>query len=88
MLRKIPRLTSGGTFQRDWTKGNLFRNLLMLSWPMTVTQTLMSLGAYLLSKYTDTGIIGIRWAMSASVVVGALANVIYFRTGKWKTRKV
>jgi Na+-driven multidrug efflux pump len=48
----------------------------------------MSLGAYLLSKYTDTGIIGIRWAMSASVVVGALANVIYFRTGKWKTRKV
>jgi putative MATE family efflux protein len=46
------------------------------------------LPAYLLPKYTDIGIVGIRWAMSASVVVGGLANVIYFRTGRWKTRRV
>ena len=44
--------------------------------------------AYLLSKHTGAGIIGIRWAMSASVLVAAAANVIYFRTGRWKTRRV
>jgi Na+-driven multidrug efflux pump len=30
--------------RRDWTQGSIFKNLLVLSWPMTVTQTLMSLG--------------------------------------------
>jgi putative MATE family efflux protein len=44
--------------------------------------------AYLLSKHTGAGIIGIRWAMSASVFVTAAANVIYFRAGRWKTRRV
>lgn len=45
-------------------------------------------GAYLLPKYTDWGAVGIRWAMTASVIVGAAANIVYFRTGKWKTRRV
>lgn len=44
--------------------------------------------AYLLPRYTTWGVVSIRWAMSASVVVAALANIIYFRTGRWKTRKV
>jgi len=44
--------------------------------------------AYFLPRYTSWGVIGIRWAMTASTIVGALANVIYFRTGKWKTRRV
>lgn len=44
--------------------------------------------AYLLPRITDWGVIGIRWAMTASTIVGAAANVIYFRTGKWKTRRV
>lgn len=44
--------------------------------------------AYLLPKYTDLGVFGIRWAMSASVIVGGIINLIYFRTGRWKTRKV
>jgi putative MATE family efflux protein len=44
--------------------------------------------AYFLPKYTDWGVIGIRWAMTASTIVGAISNVIYFRTGKWKTRRV
>jgi len=30
--------------RRDWTQGNIFRNLVSISWPMMVTQTLMSLG--------------------------------------------
>ena len=44
--------------------------------------------AYFLPKYTDWGIASIRWAISASSVIGALANIIYFRMGKWKTRRV
>ena len=44
--------------------------------------------AYFLPRYTSWGVIGIRLAMSASIIVGALANVIYFRTGRWKTRRV
>jgi len=30
-------------FTRDWTEGNIIRNLLSLSWPMLVTRALMSL---------------------------------------------
>lgn len=44
--------------------------------------------AYFLPKYTTWGIYSIRWAMVASAVVGGLANTIYFRMGKWKTRRV
>ena len=44
--------------------------------------------AYFLPLHTSWGAQGIRWAMTASVVVGAAANVIYFRMGKWKTRRV
>jgi len=29
---------------RDWTQGNVFRNLLLLSWPMAVSNVLMMLG--------------------------------------------
>src|SRR4030042_2899539 len=39
---------STGFFERrlnqDWTEGSILKNLVMLSWPMTVTQTIMSLG--------------------------------------------
>jgi putative MATE family efflux protein len=44
--------------------------------------------AYFLPKYTSWGILSIRWAMTVSSIVGALAMVIYFRTGQWKTRRV
>jgi putative MATE family efflux protein len=44
--------------------------------------------AYFLPKWTDWGVIGIRWAMTASTIVGGIVNVIYFRTGRWKTRMV
>jgi putative MATE family efflux protein len=61
-------------------------------YPMIVTIVttwiLMILPCYLISKYTNAGIIGIRWILSANVFTGALANVIYFRTGKWKTKRV
>jgi putative MATE family efflux protein len=44
--------------------------------------------AYFLPKITNWGFIGICWAMALSVITGAIANVIYFRTGRWKTRRV
>jgi putative MATE family efflux protein len=44
--------------------------------------------AYLLPKYTDWGAVSIRWAMSASMILGALANLVYFRTGRWKMQRV
>jgi putative MATE family efflux protein len=44
--------------------------------------------AYFLPKYTSIGVYGVRWAMTASSLTGAVGNLIYFRTGKWKTRRV
>jgi len=46
------------------------------------------LPAYLLPKYTSWGVLGIRWAITASVIIGGIAMLIYFRTGRWKTRRV
>ena len=31
-------------FKKDWTKGSVFRNLLSLAWPMTISQSLTMLG--------------------------------------------
>ncbi|UCD10075.1 MAG: MATE family efflux transporter [Dehalococcoidales bacterium] len=35
---------TGGRFDRDWTQGGILKNLLSLSWPMVVTNTIMMLG--------------------------------------------
>ncbi len=45
-------------------------------------------GAYFLPKMTGLGVLGIRWAMAAEMVVQAVIFVFYFRTGRWKTRRV
>ncbi|OGO32477.1 MAG: hypothetical protein A2Z29_06645 [Chloroflexi bacterium RBG_16_56_11] len=44
--------------------------------------------AFLLSRYTSLGFYGIRWAMVVSTLVGTIAYLIYFRTGRWKLKKV
>jgi Na+-driven multidrug efflux pump len=44
--------------------------------------------AYFLPKYTDWGVTSIRWAITASGLLSALANVLYFKYGKWKTKRV
>jgi putative MATE family efflux protein len=44
--------------------------------------------AFLLSRYTSLEYYGIRWAMVVSTVVGTIAYFIYFRTGRWKHKKV
>ncbi len=44
--------------------------------------------AYFLSHYTNTGAVGVRWAITASMLIGAVVIITYFRTGKWKTRRI
>ncbi len=34
----------GVTFERDWTKGSIIRNLLSLSWPMVINESLWAVG--------------------------------------------
>jgi Na+-driven multidrug efflux pump len=43
---------------------------------------------YVLSHYTSLSYYGIRWAMVISTFVTAIAYFIYFRTGRWKHKKV
>ena len=43
---------------------------------------------YILSHYTGLGFYGIRWAIVISTFTGTIAYFIYFRTGRWKHKKV
>jgi Na+-driven multidrug efflux pump len=63
----------------------------------TIPMMIMSVGtawavtlplAYFLPRMADLGPLGVRWAMVAGIVIGAIATVIYFRLGRWKTRRV
>jgi len=44
--------------------------------------------AYFLPRVADLGAYGVRWALVAGVVVGAVAYTTYFRLGKWKRKRV
>ena len=44
--------------------------------------------AYFLPRITDLGVYGIRWALVAEVVVGAVGYTAYFKLGRWKHKKV
>lgn len=44
--------------------------------------------AYFLPKVGDLGVFGVRWAMSAGFMVGSVLFLVYFRTGRWKRKKV
>lgn len=44
--------------------------------------------AFLLSRHTDLGFYGIRWAMVVSTLIGTIVYFIYFRTGRWKHKKL
>ena len=44
--------------------------------------------AFLLPRVTDLGVYGVRWAIVAGMLVGAVAYTIYFRLGKWKHKMV
>jgi putative MATE family efflux protein len=44
--------------------------------------------AYLMSRYTGLGVYGIRWSIVVSTLVGTIVYFAYFRTGRWKLKKV
>lgn len=44
--------------------------------------------AYFLPKIVGVGMLGVRWAIVSQMVVGAIAFVIYFLSGRWKHRKI
>ena len=43
---------------------------------------------FLFSRYTDLGVYGVRWAIVIGIVMGAIAFIIYFWSGRWKRKKV
>jgi len=55
---------------------------LVMTWGVTMPLV------YILSQVTDLGVYGIRWAMVAGIFVGAAAFLTYFRTGRWKRKRV
>ena len=44
--------------------------------------------ALLLPRVTDLGVYGVRWALVAGVVMGAVTYTTYFRLGRWKRKRV
>ncbi|MBI2853244.1 MAG: MATE family efflux transporter [Chloroflexi bacterium] len=44
--------------------------------------------AYFLPKVAGLGAFGVRWAIVAGIVVGAIAYILYFRLGRWKRQQV
>ena len=44
--------------------------------------------AFLLPRFTNLGIYGVRWAMAANLIVAAMASLAYFATGRWKTKRI
>ena len=63
----------------------------------TMTPMLMYMGmlwivqiplAFLLSRYTDLGVYGVRWAIVISFTIGAIAYLAYFQAGRWKHKNV
>jgi len=44
--------------------------------------------AYFMSQIPNLGVNGVRWAMVIAMFVRAIAHVAYFRTGRWKRKRV
>jgi len=44
--------------------------------------------AFLLPRFTDMGVYGVRWAIVIGFVVGAIVYTMYFWQGRWKRKKV
>ena len=44
--------------------------------------------AFLLPRFTDMGMYGVRWAIVAGFIAGSIVYTIYFWQGRWKRKKV
>jgi putative MATE family efflux protein len=59
----------------------------MLANLITMLGVQLVLGYYL-SRYTDLGVNGLRWGIVIAMIIRALIYVTYFRTGRWKYKRV
>jgi putative MATE family efflux protein len=41
-----------------------------------------------LSKVDGLGVLGIRWALAAGIVIATIVYIVYFKMGRWKMKKV
>jgi putative MATE family efflux protein len=56
---------------------------------MVVNMWLMQIPlAYFLPRMTGLGVYGVRWGIVAGTVAAAVIYTIYFRAGRWKTKRV
>jgi Na+-driven multidrug efflux pump len=93
----------GATFLRIAVVGYLGMNIVLVLQnsisgsgdtmpPMIITLTILFVVqlplAFLLSRYTDLGVYGVRWAIVIGFIVGAIAYITYFWQGRWKRKKV
>jgi Na+-driven multidrug efflux pump len=44
--------------------------------------------AYFLPKVANLGVYGVRWAIVAGMMAGAMAYITYFWLGRWKCKRV
>jgi Na+-driven multidrug efflux pump len=44
--------------------------------------------AFFLPKVGDLGVYGVRWAISSGFIIGSVLFLVYFRTGRWKRKRV
>jgi Na+-driven multidrug efflux pump len=44
--------------------------------------------ASLLPRVTDLGVYGVRWAIVAGMLAGAAAYATYFRSGRWRRKRI
>jgi putative MATE family efflux protein len=55
--------SAANSIRKDWTQGSIFKNLIGLSWPMAITQTMMTLGPTIdmiwVSRLGDVAIAGV-----------------------------
>ncbi len=63
------------------TLPNMIINVCMI-WVIQIPLT------YFLANYTDIGVYGIRWGMVISFFAGSIAYFTYFKSGRWKRKKV
>jgi Na+-driven multidrug efflux pump len=57
-------------------------------WSMVTLWLVLLPLAYFLPQLTGIGVYAIRWAQVAEIAVMAVGFTIYFRSGRWKRKKV
>lgn len=57
-------------------------------WSITTLWLVLLPLAYFLPRFTGLGVYGIRWALVADIVAGAIGYTAYFWMGRWKRKQI